>query len=406
MVTKLEARNIGHGREAGQMALNFASRPSAAKVATPVHSRSASPLPLAARPQPSIVEIDDGEEDDNDDNNGPQAGPSKVAGGPGPGTPANLQPTLSQVDPDVLNALPSSVIREMYPNYQRPPPAADQFTGAAQPGPSRATDGSPHKRRKLPDVSHITKQLRPQRESPVKGVGPFQQMAQAGPSRPKQPDRGAVVGSLDDELVDLAGLLGWDLSFLQGLPEQTLKELVEEGRRERSRLGLDKGKGRRTSISPNKARQANSATRSPEKRSVGQPHPAPPPPVKVAPPYPPPPILGPRKKQDGPTRAFRQSVDDLRDLLSVWIEHEASTGPRQKGVDTTTEFILACLTTRGNGNMERGMAMLKWWEFELKNRWSSDGEDEVGRLWWKAYENCFGKVNEVFVRRWGGPLSL
>lgn len=105
-------------------------------------------------------------------------------------------------------------------------------------------------------------------------------------------------------------------------------------------------------------------------------------------------------------RAFRQSVDDLRDLLSVWIEHEASTGPRQKGVDTTTKFILACLTTRGNGNMERGMAMLKWWEFELKNRWSSDGEDEVGRLWWEAYESCFGKVNEVFVERWGGPLSL
>lgn len=446
MVTKLESKTPAvKPREAGQTALSFAARPPAPArnaAVTPVASRSPSPLPAAlSQPEDEV------------------AGPSRLPAAPpaAPGTPFGAIPTLSQVPQDVLDALPSSVLRETYPAYQRPKPApppppllppvvvdSPASDDIHLPAPA---DGSPQKRR-LPDVSHIARQLRPARQSPVKpgAGGLFLQQAPkaaAGPSSARpSPRRAAGSGSgasgsgLDDEVVELAGLLGWDLDFLRGLPRADLQSIVDDGREQRRRIAppgaagkpADKGKGRQTSLlavdSPPAGRRPKTASRSPDKsptKALASPH-SPAVAAAAASPYAASPILGSRKGLGADVLATGQPLDLLRDHLTNWLERERARGPSAQGTAVLASFLAACAGAQGHGSMARAVGVLRWWAYELRARWAGaeceaaggeDGEGEghpsdraVGRAWWAAFATCKARVDEVFVRRWGGPLVL
>jgi len=451
MVTKLERRvPLAKPREAGQTALTFAAKLAVAQQ-PPTAAASVTPSPP---PVPEVIEIDatapvaEG---------GPIRGMSHVPvrklppPPPAPGTP--FVPSISQVPKDILDALPSSVVRETWPDFRRPPAVgavSPASTGGqplrhARPGDILAADGSPLRKRPLPDVSHIAKQLRPNRQSPMKaGVGLFQPAnAAAGPARPSPKRAGSSKTSvasaeragqqaLDGETVELAAVLGWDLAFLRGLPSEDLRQVVADGREQRRRLPpktATPGKGERADRLAVAAdgRRSRSATRSPDrspstKRSRS---PSSAVVVVVGGPYRPPPILGSRRKLTAAELAGGQSLDTLRDDLSAWLALEAGSGPSARGVRMLADFITGSLAAAGHGARARAIGVLRWLERELAARWpaerASAGDDDddddqeegagdaasAGRKWWAAFRLCKQRADdEIFIPTWGGPLVL
>lgn len=434
MVTKLERRvPLAKPREAGQTALLFAAKPPAAQTTTnPVTTRP---------PSPALDVIEIGATAPAAESSGMRGMSHVPVRKPPPPPPTPRVPSISQVPQDILDALPSSVVRETWPDFRRPPvvevasPASDNRTPPRPVGQGvTAADGSPLRKRSLLDVSHIAKQLRPNRQSPMKsGVGLFQTNAAAGPSRPSPKRAGSSKTSvtsteeglgLDAETVELAGLLGWDLAFLRDLPIEDLRLVVADGRQQRKRLPKsaqrtpDQGKAKRADRlavdSPVSGGRSRSATqtpdRSPSKRGRSP---------STTGPYPPPPILGSRKKLPPAEVAAGQPLDTLRDDLSAWIALEAASGPSERGVRMLADFVAGSLRSHGHGAKARGIGVLRWLERELEARWAAEraatvegadsGKSDAtpGQRWWAAFHLCKRRVDEeVFIPIWGGPLVL
>lgn len=206
-----------------------------------------------------------------------------------PSTPIQARPDLSLVDPAVLAALPESVRKELYPGWDgrdrrstsrsrsgsptrpsvtragsAPPPPP---TPSAAAGPSRlpaASESPPRRPRprspvrggaKASDLNRIVRQLRPMNKvqvSPKRVNGnPFSGVGippEAGPSTKllfgnQLPAR---VGT-DQELVELVGLLGYDLDVLRALPADMLREQLSSMRATREEMLR---KGRKGGIQP------------------------------------------------------------------------------------------------------------------------------------------------------------
>ncbi|CDZ97273.1 Translesion DNA polymerase-REV1 deoxycytidyl transferase [Phaffia rhodozyma] len=372
---------------------------------------------------------------------------------PPPGTPLNLLPAYSQVDKETLAQLPSSMIRELYPQWQstQSKPSYSQPNDVPSPSiqlvdsPPPLRNPSPVKKSRV-DVSHIAKQLRPSKKSPMRNPPacfappvagrslPAIESLQANASRKLAPK-----GSLE-EITQLAELLGWDLNFIKSLPPADLKEILDEGRRQRDvrdRL-VRKGSGdksnptsafppRVTSLTPEKAlhdRPGNQlitmiptrsmATMSRDNHTTDR--------WKGDPPAP---ILGKKNKLDPEVLAQGQSIDCLREIISSWVDTEGATGPSLPGVQMVGDFVVACVKTKGKGHKERARKLLSWWEYELTERWPenkfsmsqdtyrNEEEEEEGRLkgagalWWGALKACLKRLNEVhYLPALGCSLSL
>lgn len=443
MITKLEdppgSKTVKY-REAGQKALDFSrlsttitpASISAGSTRDTVKSNPPSPPPLPfprGPPSPRQPVASQWEQLPPD----LAAAMQKI-----PSTPLTLHPSRSQVDPSVLAELPSSVLRELYPeDYVAKPsgagaPPTSPLTASANeaaallltqsppppPSPAAAPTAivvdiraplSPHAGPSHPAnaaaaaesskrTREIATALRPKnkvhvtppRQRPLFAPAPNKLSPAAigkakgvviGPSRRTTPERAPVFVPLPTrwtkrQVEQVLLHLGTPREVFDavGLEEFLLGERESLEKGWREMHGC--GAGTEATWAP---------LFSPRKDGASPP----PPPLanKPAAPlkafvYPPPPVLG--KGKDKAEATEDQTIESLREQIDRWFALEADRkqrGPSETGLRLMGDFLTDCLGARKGGgggeSVRKAFGVLKWWRYRCRQRWPEAEETGV-----------------------------
>lgn len=109
-----------------------------------------------------------------------------------------------------------------------------------------------------------------------------------------------------------------------------------------------------------------------------------------------------------PSLMGKLSLDEIRDLLTSWMESHGDEGPAQPDVDKFASFIKDCVEgPRGVGNdLYKATAILDWWRYELSLRWpATDREKEPASSWWAAFLCVFQEVESLVQTKYSGTLK-
>lgn len=320
-------------------------------------------------------------------------------------------PSLSQVDTEVLSALPEDIRQELEAEYKRrsisPAPVAVPI-----PGPSRISrTESPSGKRtgregKITvteiNVKRITQQLAP-RNMPTLG-SPKKVLFARFPQ--KLPQKRTIFPKVcrhtsppNFSIAELRSLKIDPEVFVMLPPDVQREQLI--GARYIKREGPRILTGKRKTLKPIK--RILNVYRRPMPKAR----------------YLPLPSLKQRGKNKGERLAFTET-DDLQAVIGKWVEGYKGYVPNERDIDYFAKFLEQCVDGQvvGDNGVERAIAVAKWWLVLLRRyfgTWEECGsttnvassrEERVGRAWWAAFREVKGRMDAIARRKFGGCLSL
>ncbi|KAF8126591.1 hypothetical protein EV363DRAFT_1348030 [Boletus edulis] len=296
-------------------------------------------------------------------------------------------PSLSQLDMEVLEALPDDIRKELEDEYQRRShsPMVVEAVPAPITSPSKVVP-------KGLNVKRITQQLAPRSGS---SLSPKKSVLFA---KRDTPASASAVRTSDAELREL----DIDPDVFAVLPLEMQREQLIMARHTKKGGVLTE---RRLVI--------KDTTRAPRERKP--PHPTKPPPKAHRPR---PPMLNRQGKQKGEKVSFTET-DDVQHVIEAWVESFQKHPPNQKDVNFFCKFLVQSVEFSDAG-MEKTIAVMRWWLVLLRRRWGTYEEDQsevdqatqrvtsevVGKAWWKAFREVKGRVDVAARKRFGGTLAL
>ena len=305
-----------------------------------------------------------------------------------PKPPIDLDlPAFSQLDKDVLNALPMDVRQELEAEYKRR------------------------------SVSPIPPQLpiKPRSRLTVKGTTTGN-LKRAPRNRPVifSPEKNRQFTKQEDAStvqVSEAQLrrLDIDPEVFVLLPEDVQREQLAMARQAKAQ-GVPPSKlAERKVIKPHKRRaRSGSVYRRPLPQAK----------------YIQPPFLKQQGKEKGSKLYFTEACDVQR-VIGEWVEGFREHPPNGRDVDYLAKFLVESVDGEKSSDVgiEKAVVVMKWWLVLLKRYWGMweedpgdvdevDGSDVrvtsemVGKAWWKAFRGVKDKMDAAIRKKFGGRLSL
>jgi DNA repair protein REV1 len=286
-------------------------------------------------------------------------------------------PSFSQVDPDVYDALPEDVKRELDAEFKRRSALES----------SVAIPSSPDSSKKDLAVNRITRQLAPRTTrsslSPNKSKL-YQPIASNAPA--------LRVSEYELHSLDLDP----DVFFL--LPEEVQREQLVRARMLKEGTGdlLDMQTQKKT-LKPRKAPSLPAEHRrhlSPPRAEFRDPL-----------------ILRQHSKKG--ERFHLTEPSEIQNAIGDWVERYRYWAPKEKDVKFFAKYLIQCVdgTTMGDDGVEKVTAVMKWWTILLKRYWSDYESgvtrvDHVGEAWWQAFNGVKEQLDLEVRRKFGGSISL
>lgn len=297
-------------------------------------------------------------------------------------------PSLSQLDMEVVEALPEDIRRELEDEYQR----RSHSPMVVERSPASITSPLPKVTAKGTNVKRITQQLAPKSGS---NLSPKTSVLFAKRDTP------ASVSAVRVSDVELREL-DIDPDVFAALPVDMQREQLIMARH--TKKGGAVLSERRLVI--------KDTTRAPREKPC---YPKKPPPKAHRPR---PPTLKQQGKQKGEKLSFTET-DDVQRVIEAWVERFEEHAPNQKDVDFFCKFLVQSVEFSDVG-MEKTIAVMRWWLVLLRRRWGVHEGDQtgipgttqrsksevVGKAWWKAFREVKEKVDVAARKRFGGTLVL
>ena len=299
-------------------------------------------------------------------------------------------PSLSQVDMEVLEALPEDIRKELEEEYRRRShsPMVVEAVPAPITSPSKtATKG--------PNVKRIIQQLAPKSGSSLspKNSALF--------AKRDTPASASAMRTSEAEL----RTLNIDPDVFAALPVDMQREQLIMARHTKQGGVLTE---QRLVI--------KDTTRAPREKKSKPNYPKRLPPMAHRPC---PPSLKQQGKQRGEKLSFTET-DDVQRVIETWVEGFEKHPPNQKDVDFFSKFLVQSVEFSDAG-MEKAIAVMRWWLVLLRRRWGVHERDQfkaadqgtqrvtsevVGKAWWKAFREVKDRVDVSARKRFGGTLVL
>ncbi|KAF8898269.1 hypothetical protein CPB84DRAFT_1962837 [Gymnopilus junonius] len=400
-VQKLESASATSRAPPGQKVLAFGAKPINSSTSA---GAGTSKIGVAA-PQPLVQTLS--RDKDEDVTMGDPVKPSTVQ--------FDL-PSLSQVDRNVLDALPRDIREELENEYKRRSEASSTSgAGAAGAVQSKhvtfASPGKQFNRRsatpsifpqkpfnKGGNMKRITQQLAPHSRA---GLSPQKSALHmwALKLRKKYEKKKEGVRITDAALRDLK----LDPEVFRALPVRIQREQLVMARIIKDKGSLPEPPSQRKVLKPRK-------------------HDLPPGFVVYRAPKPkarhiPPPFLRQQGKKKGEKLYFTEA-DDIQRVVETWVMTYQHWAPKDKDVEFLSKYLVQSVdrAKATDVGVERAVAVMKWWLVLLRRlfgAWENMDEDDlassqrnhVGEAWWDACHRVQEQMDEVTRKRFGGRLS-
>ncbi|KAJ6508013.1 hypothetical protein C8R47DRAFT_1209023 [Mycena vitilis] len=312
------------------------------------------------------------------------------------GSSADLSlPTIEDVDPSVLDALPLDMRQELEDAWRRrsespfPVKAPAPRPQAGRP-PSRAPSAPPgvFPQRRSDKPNHM--QQNALRLAPRSGGGYVIDKKSIHPNRPPN----AFLRPTDADLRNL----DLDPEVFAALPVPLQREQLTAARLLKTLGVLPDAPTQRMVLKPRKYVPPPDLFRQP------------PPYAK----YPDPPKL----RQQGRKELFFTEADDVQGLLEGWVNAFKKFPPAEKDIEFFAKFLVQSVDSERSSDtgVERAISIVKWWLVLLRRYWGDyehfedlgyDAEDaKVAEAWWKAFRDVKERIDIVARKKFGGRLSL
>ncbi|KAF9228819.1 DNA repair protein [Gyrodon lividus] len=280
-------------------------------------------------------------------------------------------PSFSQVDQDVLAALPGDIRKELEDEYRRSrsPMSVEPVATTVEPRRKLLVKGT--------NVKRITQQLAPKHRATLS---------------PKK-NRPSSVRVSEAELREL----DIDPEVFAALPVDMQREQLIVARHKKSGGAFNE----RRLVIKDTTRVARSL------------YPKKPPPQAN---HPRPATLKQQGKQKGEKLYFTET-DDVQRVIEAWVEGFQEHPPNQKDVDYFSRFLVQSVESSDTG-MEKTIAVMRWWLVLLRRMWGMYEEaqingatqrvtsEAIGNAWWRAFREVKAKVDAVARKRFGGTIVL
>ncbi|KAI9758035.1 MAG: deoxycytidyl transferase [Lichina confinis] len=298
-------------------------------------------------------------------------------------------PTLSQLDPDILAALPPELRDEVLEVHQKAPAGRHNQSLLPQ---------SPRKAR--PFATPLRKSTTPRKKRTAlfahgkAAADSYSTLTQSnfvttsntvGESSSKMTDDSNTLGAKDVPDVDSEEI---SPDFLAALPEELRKEVLAEHRRERLSIGgrLDM---------PNPAGVYSARQPHPPPQPQPQPAAAPNNQRRLA--------LPPRPSKATFSTQRLSTLPELRDAISRWVVEFADDGPYDDDVDALARYVGKII--RDGRDLDKAVAVVKWLDWIRSDDDHGVRGDGVSG-WTKAVERICGAVQDAVRARGLGPVDL
>ena len=279
--------------------------------------------------------------------------------------PQDWLPSHSQLDPEILDALPQDVRAEILASYR-----------AASPKITQGQSLLPQSPRKVIKTKKITTPTKPRT-----GRG----RPKGATNRPKPIDKSTLTQSnfVSNAKQNAAGpskptIITSDISaeFLDALPPDIRQEVLEQQKRDRlkTRSGLDVVRRRG---------QAPRAEAGPIQKRLRLPQPA------EAPAF---------------TGKKLSKLSDLRDAMSAWIEEFQDDGPYEEDVEALTKYL--CRVVQDERDMEKAVSVVRWIAWLIENLDPTNAQVGVAEKWQNALESVKTGVQEAVHDRGLGVIDF
>ncbi|KAI4285899.1 MAG: hypothetical protein L6R35_004544 [Caloplaca aegaea] len=288
-----------------------------------------------------------------------------------PTVPADYLPSHSQLDQEMLDALPDDVRAEVLAQYQKSPRKPNMQTRLPQ---------SPHKNRAINQAKKITTPTKKRSGLLLRGKGTRQSNAASSStltqsnfvasrtSRPSIREGMEKASPADDEEVSA--------EFLAALPEDIRREVLDQQRRDRlkRRSGLDlaANRGKKRIIRNEKAPPAG-------QRRLQLP-----------------------AKPPKPTFTAQKltALPDLRQAMGSWVEEFRDEAPYREDVDALVNYLKRVV--KEERDMGKAIKLVRWLGWLLEERGVS-GKDSV---WQSAMMRIEEGVQEAVGERGLGRVTI
>ena len=300
-------------------------------------------------------------------------------------------PSFSQLDMEVVEALPEDIQKELEDVYLRrshSPMVVDRAPAPIPAAPAASTKTAA----KATNVKRITQQLAPKSSS---NLSPKMSVLFA---KRDTPTSASAVRVSDAELRELE----IDPGVFAALPVDMQREQLIMARH--TKKGGAVVSERRLVI--------KDTTRAPRDKPTYPKKPAP------TAHRPRPPALKQQGKRQGEKVSFSET-EDVQRVMEAWVERFEGHPPNHKDVDFFGRFLVQSVEFSDVG-MEKTIAVMRWWLVLLRRRWGAHEREEsedhraaeggtsevVGKAWWKAFREVKEKVDVAARKRFGGTLVL
>ena len=298
-------------------------------------------------------------------------------------------PSFSQVDMEVLEALPEDIRKELEEEYRRrshspmvvearPPPIISPPKAATN------TNG--------PNVKRITQQLAPKSGSSLSAKKSVL-FANRGTPASK-----SAVRTSEAELREL----DIDPEVFVALPLEMQREQLSAARHTKKGGVLSEQRLVIKDTTRTLREKKNSYPKKPPPKAY----------------RPRPPVLKQQGRQKGEKLSFTEA-DDVQRVIEAWVEGFEKHPPNAKDVEFFCKFLVQSVEFSDAG-MEKTVVVMKWWLVLLRRRWGAHERDlsevdqgaqlatseVVGKAWWKAFREVKTKVDVAAQKRFGGTLVL
>lgn len=299
-------------------------------------------------------------------------------------------PSFSQLDMEVVEALPEDIRKELEEEYLR---RSHSPMVVERPHTPHASPPRPKLEIKGTNVKRITQQLAPRSKS---SLSPKKSVLFA---KRNTPSSASAVRISDAELREL----GIDPDVFAALPADTQREQLMLARHTKNggtvsseRLVIKDTTRERV------LREKPSYPNKPQPKAL----------------HPQPPALKQQGKQKGEKLSFTET-EDVQRVIEAWVERFEDHVPNQKDVDFFCKFLVQNVEFSDVG-MEKTIAVMRWWLILLRRRWGVHERDQsethqatkrvtskdVGKAWWKAFHEVKERVDVAARKRFGGTLVL
>ncbi len=104
-------------------------------------------------------------------------------------------------------------------------------------------------------------------------------------------------------------------------------------------------------------------------------------------------------------------VEDVQDMITQWVKYREEQGPIPAEVQRIAGYLLKCCAT--DIGLQQVTSILRWWRRLLRERWRSDERqndvidvDAPGPVWWAAFAGVKRQVDKAIRPRFGTGLAL